>query len=82
MLIIVIYGNFCRFADKYKFEKPNDDRALNLMSCAAEAVMKSFHDIVIGYGQSDEYSFVFHRETSVFNRRLRQSGVPTIPLFS
>jgi tRNA(His) guanylyltransferase len=52
------------------------------MSCAAEAVMKSFRDIVIAYGQSDEYSFVFHRGTSVFNRRLRQSGVSWISLIS
>jgi tRNA(His) guanylyltransferase len=33
--------------------------------------MKSFHDIVIGYGESDEYSFIFRRETSVFERRIR-----------
>jgi len=70
-LIVTIVVALLRFADKYKFEKPNDDRALNLMSCAAEAVMKSFNDIFIAYGESDEYSFIFRRETSVFDRRLR-----------
>ena len=60
-----------RFADKYGFEKPNDDRALQLMTCAAQTVMQSFRDIVIAYGQSDEYSFIFRRQTNIFERRLR-----------
>ena len=60
-----------RFADKYGFEKPNDDRALQLMTCAAQAVMRSFHDIIIAYGQSDEYSFIFRRQTNIFERRQR-----------
>ena len=32
--------------------------------------MEEFRDIVISYGQSDEYSFVFRKEADVFNRRL------------
>jgi len=39
------------------------------MNRAAEQVMGTFKDIVIGYGQSDEYSFVFRRSTTEFNRR-------------
>jgi len=67
------HGQIClfRFADKYGFEKPNDDRALQLMTCAAQTVMKSFSDIVLAYGQSDEYSFIFRRRTNIFERRLR-----------
>ena len=51
--------------------KPNDDRALTLMSKSAETVMEEFKDIVIAYGQSDEYSFVFKKNTNVYNRRAR-----------
>ena len=47
----------CRFAEAHKFNKPNDDRALSLMSHCASVVMKEFSDIVISYGQSDEYRF-------------------------
>ena len=35
--------------------------------------MKEFGDIVLGYGQSDEYSFIFKRDTRVFKRRARYS---------
>ena len=42
----------------HKFDKPNDDRALGLMTCCASRVMKEFSDIVIAYGQSDEYRCV------------------------
>lgn len=44
-----------RFSDEHGFEKPNDLRALQLMNKCAETVMKEFTDIVIAYGQSDEY---------------------------
>lgn len=39
------------------------------MSYAAVRVMQEFADIVLAYGQSDEYSFVFNRNTTVYNRR-------------
>jgi len=60
---------FHKFSDKYAFEKPNDRRALNLMNAAAKAVMGDMSDIVIAYGVSDEYSFVFHKSCSLFERR-------------
>lgn len=60
---------FHRFSDVHKFVKPNDERALGLMTKAAECVIKEFNDIIIAYGQSDEYSFVFRRETGVYERR-------------
>ena len=44
-----------RFAEKHGFKKPNDDRALELMNRCAGRVMEEFRDIVLGYGQSDEY---------------------------
>ena len=46
------------FAEKHDFVKPNDESALKLMNeCAAE-VMKRYSDIVLSYGQSDEYRLV------------------------
>lgn len=43
--------------------------ALNLMNHAAVTVMEEFRDIVLSYGQSDEYSFIFRREADVYKRR-------------
>ncbi|KAK4105691.1 tRNAHis guanylyltransferase [Parathielavia hyrcaniae] len=60
---------FTKFAYKYGFEKPNDKRALELMNAAARAVMAELPDITIAYGVSDEYSFVFHKTCSLFERR-------------
>lgn len=57
--------------------KPNDDRALNLMTRAAQCVMEEYKDIVMSYGQSDEYSFVFRKNASVFNRRGRYVFITT-----
>ena len=44
-----------RFADEHGFLKPNDHRALGLMNRCGELVMKEYGDVVIAYGQSDEY---------------------------
>jgi tRNA(His) guanylyltransferase len=49
--------------------KPNDARALNLMNAAATHVVTTIADLVVAYGVSDEYSFVFHRSTDLFERR-------------
>ena len=39
----------------HKFEKPNDKAALDLMNKCAQSIMDEFHDIILAYGQSDEY---------------------------
>ncbi|VDM35692.1 unnamed protein product [Hydatigera taeniaeformis] len=62
---------FHKFADKHDFVKPNDERALKLACAAAKRVMSQHNDIVLAYGQSDEFSFVFRRSTDSFNRRPR-----------
>jgi len=68
-----IYNLFiaCRFTDLHHFMKPNDDRGLGLMTKAAQCVMEEFKDIIMCYGQSDEYSFIFRKNTNMFNRRAR-----------
>ncbi|KAF3892579.1 tRNA(His) guanylyltransferase [Trichophyton interdigitale] len=69
-IVIRIDGRgFHKLSDKYGFEKPNDRRALDLMNSAAQAVMKDIPDLIIAYGVSDEFSFVFHRNCSLFERR-------------
>ena len=50
-----------RFTEKHGFVKPNDDRGLNLMSLSAEICMNEVNDIVLAYGQSDEYRWVHGR---------------------
>lgn len=36
------------------------------MNTAAEEVMKEFRDIRIAYGQSDEFNFVFDKESKIY----------------
>lgn len=43
------------------------------MTRSARSVMGDLEDIVIAYGQSDEFSFVFKRTTTLFKRRARYS---------
>uniref|UniRef100_H2YD63 tRNA(His) guanylyltransferase n=1 Tax=Ciona savignyi TaxID=51511 RepID=H2YD63_CIOSA len=69
-IVVRIDGNnFHKFSSKHNFKKPNDDRALGLMTRAARSVMELFNDVVLSYGQSDEYSFVFKKGTKTYNRR-------------
>lgn len=51
-------GNgYNRFADDHAFVKPNDVRALELMDLAAWTVMREYPDVVLAYGESDEYRY-------------------------
>ncbi|KAI0158204.1 tRNA guanylyltransferase [Xylariaceae sp. FL1272] len=69
-IVVRIDGRgFSKLCVKYKFEKPNDRRALDLMNAAAKAVVTELPDITIAYGVSDEYSFVLHKTTHLFERR-------------
>lgn len=51
----VLSSYSCRFTTSHSYTKPNDDRGLGLMNKCAEAVMLEFKDIVLAYGESDEY---------------------------
>lgn len=61
--------NFHKFAEQHHFAKPNDNRALGLMTRSARSVMEDLEDISIAYGQSDEFSFIFKRTSNWFKRR-------------
>ena len=52
------------FSQEHSFTKPNDERALQLMDHAAKDVMVEFDDIVLAFGESDEYRWTpacFHK---------------------
>jgi len=69
-IVIRVDGRgFSKLTKKYNFAKPNDLRALDLLNAAALEVTKSLTDVVLAYGQSDEYSFVLHESTTLFERR-------------
>jgi tRNA(His) guanylyltransferase len=69
-IVVRIDGRgFTSFCDIHGFEKPNDLRGIKLMSKSAKEVMKSFNEIILAYGDSDEFSFVFKKSARVFNRR-------------
>eukprot|EP01133_Synstelium_polycarpum_P012140 gene12140-14204_t len=69
-IVVRIDGRgFHKFTQKHDYAKPNDDRGLSLMNRAALEVCKEFTDIVIGFGESDEYSFVIKRTCTLFERR-------------
>lgn len=73
---------FTSFCDVHGFQKPNDIRGINLMNKAAKEVVKNFSEIVIAYGDSDEYSFVFRKSAKVFNRREDKILSCVLSLFS
>lgn len=69
-IVVRIDGRgFHKLSNQYDFEKPSDIRALNLMNAAAVQVMTMLADVVIAYGVSDEFSFVLHKSTNLFERR-------------
>lgn len=72
----------CRLSRKYKFEKPNDSEALRLMNDAAKAVMVELTDLVMAYGISDEYSFIFHKDTNLFGRRASKLVTTVVSTFT
>lgn len=81
-IIIRVDGkNFSKFTDTHKFIKPNDIRALELMNTAAKSVMKEYNDVILSFGQSDEYSFVLKKNTELYNRRGKIASIFTTFVF-
>ncbi|EJU01439.1 tRNAHis guanylyltransferase [Dacryopinax primogenitus] len=61
--------SFHKFTDVHGFLKPNDERGLGLMDRAAEGVMTELRDVVLAFGESDEFSFLLKKHTTLYNRR-------------
>ncbi|KAK6922401.1 Thg1 C-terminal domain, partial [Dillenia turbinata] len=74
--------NFRRFSEVHKFEKPNDEKALNLMDSCAAAILEKFPDIIFSYGFSDEYSFIFKKRTKFYKRRVSKILSLVVSLFT
>jgi tRNA(His) guanylyltransferase len=74
---------FHRFVADHSYVRPNDPRGLGIMRRAAQAVMAEFRgDIVVAYGESDEFSFVFRRSTTLYGRRAAKLCSYVVSLFS
>jgi len=55
-LVLRIDGHgFHKFSDTHEFQKPNDERALRLMNKAANNLMMAYPDVVLAFGESDEF---------------------------
>jgi len=61
--------SFHRFSETHNFVKPNDLRALQLMDHAARNIMEEYPDIVLGFGESDEFSFLLRKSADLYKRR-------------
>ncbi|KAJ2233072.1 tRNA-histidine guanylyltransferase 1-like [Coemansia sp. RSA 485] len=82
-LVVRVDGQgFTKFTSSHGFTKPNDVRALNLMNRAAKVVAESMVEIVIAYGQSDEYSFVFSRDAKAYERRASKLSTLLVSRFT
>ncbi len=82
MVVRIDGHSFHRFTHEHNFAKPNDDRGLSLLNHCAQQVMENFKDIVVAYGQSDEYSFVFRRSCTVYERRESKLVSNVVSLFT
>ena len=69
-IVVRIDGKgFTKFTTAHNFEKPNDHRGISLMNKAALVVVNTFPEIWFAYGQSDEYSFILRKNSTLYNRR-------------
>jgi len=82
-IVVRIDGRgFTKFTKAHDMEKPNDPRGLDVMNKAALQVVRAFPDIFLAYGQSDEYSFIFQKSASLFQRRHSKILTTIVSLFS
>ncbi|CAA7401763.1 unnamed protein product [Spirodela intermedia] len=69
-IVVRINGcDFHRFSKIHGFDRPNDERPLNLMNNCAISVLEQFPDIVFAYGFRHEYSFIWKETTKFYERR-------------
>jgi tRNA(His) guanylyltransferase len=82
-IVVRIDGHaFHKFTHSHHYKKPNDLRGIELMNFSAKKVMEEFTDIFIGYGQSDEFSFVFDPKTTLYGRREAKIQTNLVSLFT
>ncbi|KAJ3415207.1 tRNA-histidine guanylyltransferase 1-like [Chytridiales sp. JEL 0842] len=82
-IVVRVDGHsFHKFTAEHGFEKPNDIRALHLANSAAEHVMNEMQDIVMAYGESDEFSFLFRKRSQLYKRREAKIMTNLVSLFT
>lgn len=83
-IVVRIDGKkFHVFSNYYGFEKPNDTRALKLMNaCAKNVVLQYRSEVILAYGESDEYSFILRNDTTLYNRRVDKISSLFVSLFT
>ena len=82
-LVVRLDGrSFTKFTAEHGFKKPNDDRGLGLMNACAKRVMDEYGDVVLAYGQSDEYSFVLKPSSTLYGRRAAKLQTSFASLFA
>ena len=75
--------SFTKFAKRHNFRKPNDERALRLANAAAIRVLTSFHNhLPFAFGESDEFSFILKRNSTLFSRRESKILSTVVSLFT
>ncbi len=52
------------------------------MNACARKVMEDFRELLLAYGQSDEYSFVFRKNTQLYSRRSFKLATNIASLFA
>ncbi|KXS14620.1 tRNAHis guanylyltransferase [Gonapodya prolifera JEL478] len=83
ILVRVDGRNFSTFTKKHNFSKPLDFRGVAIMERAAQTVMKEFSgDIVLAFGQSDEFSFLLKKSSNLYNRRASKLVSSVVSLFT
>ncbi|XP_057424883.1 tRNA(His) guanylyltransferase 1-like [Lotus japonicus] len=66
----VLFPNFILvWISACKLCKPHDVNVLKLMNSCAVAVLEEYADVVLAYGFSDEFTFVFKKTSQFYERR-------------
>lgn len=83
-LVVRIDGKgFHKFSASHSFLKPNDPAALELMNESARYVISSLKGhISLAFGESDEYSFLLRKSTTLYNRRNSKITTHIVSLFT
>ncbi|CDU23997.1 related to THG1-protein required for tRNA-His guanylylation at 5` end [Sporisorium scitamineum] len=83
-LVVRIDGKgFHKFSKAHNFAKPNDPVALELMNESARYVMSSLKgQIALAFGESDEYSFLLRKSTTLYSRRNSKITTHIVSLFT
>eukprot|EP00752_Nemacystus_decipiens_P006765 g6075.t1 len=73
---------FTKFTAEHGYTKPNDERGLLLMAECARQVMSEWSDLVMAFGQSDEFSFLLPASSPLYGRRSAKLSTSFVSLFS